>query len=179
MNQQLRPAKIRASACPHDCPSTCALEVEVLDPRTIGRIEGRQLVGAGWVSHLLQQTAAELWAAPTTKKLLARAECAYAERRSALVGALGSHGIEARGGSGLGVWVPVAEEVPVVQHLLDRACIVDRIVELAHGAVVVIADHQRNAALGVRGTGADCSEKHDQYAQHCGPNPDEQPSFPM
>ncbi len=39
MNQAFRP-KIGASACPHDCPSTCALEVEVLDPRTIGRIRG-------------------------------------------------------------------------------------------------------------------------------------------
>ncbi len=29
-----------ASACPHDCPSTCALEVEILDARTIGRIRG-------------------------------------------------------------------------------------------------------------------------------------------
>src|SRR3954454_18570296 len=35
----LRPIR-RASACPHDCPSTCALEVEVLDPRTIGRVYG-------------------------------------------------------------------------------------------------------------------------------------------
>ena len=31
---------IRHSACPHDCPSTCALEVEVLDGRRIGRIHG-------------------------------------------------------------------------------------------------------------------------------------------
>ena len=30
----------RASACPHDCPSTCALEVEVLDARTVGRFYG-------------------------------------------------------------------------------------------------------------------------------------------
>ncbi|MEI2385990.1 molybdopterin oxidoreductase family protein [Breoghania sp. JC706] len=30
----------RASACPHDCPSTCALEVEVLGPDRIGRIRG-------------------------------------------------------------------------------------------------------------------------------------------
>ena len=30
----------RASACPHDCPSTCALEVEVLDRNTIGRLYG-------------------------------------------------------------------------------------------------------------------------------------------
>ncbi len=35
-----RPARIAASACPHDCPSTCALEVEVLDARTIGRVHG-------------------------------------------------------------------------------------------------------------------------------------------
>ena len=28
------------SACPHDCPSTCALEVERLDERTIGRVRG-------------------------------------------------------------------------------------------------------------------------------------------
>ena len=31
---------IRYSACPHDCPSTCALEVERLDERTIGKVRG-------------------------------------------------------------------------------------------------------------------------------------------
>jgi anaerobic selenocysteine-containing dehydrogenase len=42
MNQIVRsaPLRIAASACPHDCPSTCALEVEVLDAGTIGRIRG-------------------------------------------------------------------------------------------------------------------------------------------
>ena len=33
---------IRASACPHDCPSTCALEVEVLDGARIGRVRGAE-----------------------------------------------------------------------------------------------------------------------------------------
>jgi anaerobic selenocysteine-containing dehydrogenase len=28
------------SACPHDCPSTCALEVEQLDAKTIGKVRG-------------------------------------------------------------------------------------------------------------------------------------------
>jgi anaerobic selenocysteine-containing dehydrogenase len=28
------------SVCPHDCPSTCALDVEILDARTIGRVRG-------------------------------------------------------------------------------------------------------------------------------------------
>src|ERR1043166_7750612 len=43
MNQLVRPnVEIRASACPHDCPSTCALEVEVLDGRSIGRLRGAE-----------------------------------------------------------------------------------------------------------------------------------------
>ena len=39
MNQH---SKIRVghSACPHDCPSTCALDVELLDDKRIGRIHG-------------------------------------------------------------------------------------------------------------------------------------------
>jgi anaerobic selenocysteine-containing dehydrogenase len=44
MNEAVRfsgdEVRIGASACPHDCPSTCALEVELLDARTIGRIRG-------------------------------------------------------------------------------------------------------------------------------------------
>ncbi|MGJ3263862.1 MAG: molybdopterin oxidoreductase family protein [Salinarimonas sp.] len=39
MNAPPRIAR-RASVCPHDCPSTCSLEVEVLDERTIGRVHG-------------------------------------------------------------------------------------------------------------------------------------------
>ncbi|MEA2928209.1 MAG: hypothetical protein QOG38_637 [Hyphomicrobiales bacterium] len=38
----LRRTEIRASACPHDCPSTCALEVEVLDGSRIGRVRGAE-----------------------------------------------------------------------------------------------------------------------------------------
>ncbi|MDG2479726.1 MAG: molybdopterin-dependent oxidoreductase [Alphaproteobacteria bacterium] len=32
--------ELRYSACPHDCPSTCALEIEVLGPDRIGRVRG-------------------------------------------------------------------------------------------------------------------------------------------
>ncbi len=32
--------KTGISVCPHDCPSACALEVELLDARTIGRVRG-------------------------------------------------------------------------------------------------------------------------------------------
>ena len=90
------------------------------DPLTISRVEGRQLLGAGWVSHLLQQTAAHLWASAATRKLLTRAERTYAERRAALVDALAARAITAYGGSGLGVWVPVTEEAATVQGLLER-----------------------------------------------------------
>ena len=40
MNVHPASLAIRASACPHDCPSTCALEVEVLDGQRIGRVRG-------------------------------------------------------------------------------------------------------------------------------------------
>ena len=44
MNETVRstktPARIGYSACPHDCPSTCALEIELIDERTIGRVHG-------------------------------------------------------------------------------------------------------------------------------------------
>jgi DNA-binding transcriptional MocR family regulator len=90
------------------------------DALTISRIEGRQLLGSGWVSHLLQQTAAQLWADAASTRLLDRARRTYRERRQALVTALAEHGIAASGDSGLGVWVPLDEEVPVVEALLDR-----------------------------------------------------------
>ena len=32
--------KIGHSACPHDCPSTCALDIEILGPDRIGRVHG-------------------------------------------------------------------------------------------------------------------------------------------
>ncbi len=39
MNAPVSP-RIGHSACPHDCPSTCALDVEILDGRIIGRVRG-------------------------------------------------------------------------------------------------------------------------------------------
>jgi DNA-binding transcriptional MocR family regulator len=90
------------------------------DPLTISRVEGRQLLGPGWVSHLLQQIAAQLLQSAGTKKLLARAGRTYATRRQALVEALAEHGIPAFGRSGLGVWVPLTEEAETAQQLLER-----------------------------------------------------------
>ena len=90
------------------------------DALTISQVEGRQLLGSGWVSHLLQQTAANLWQRPATRELLARAGHSYAGRRAALIDQLAGYGITAYGRSGLGVWIPLAEEVATVQQLLER-----------------------------------------------------------
>src|ERR1019366_2299437 len=40
---QLAKIEIRHSTCPHDCPSACALDVEVIDGSTIGRVHGSKL----------------------------------------------------------------------------------------------------------------------------------------
>ena len=39
MNKPLN-SQFFASCCPHDCPSTCALDVEVIDGTTIGKVGG-------------------------------------------------------------------------------------------------------------------------------------------
>jgi anaerobic selenocysteine-containing dehydrogenase len=39
-NKKNAEIKIARSVCPHDCPSTCALDVEVIDGKKIGRVRG-------------------------------------------------------------------------------------------------------------------------------------------
>jgi DNA-binding transcriptional MocR family regulator len=96
------------------------LAVAAGDPLTISRIEGRQRLGPGWVSHILQQAGELLLRDRETPQLLARAERVYGERRRALVAALAARGIEALGDSGLGVWVPLADEAAAVRELLAQ-----------------------------------------------------------
>jgi DNA-binding transcriptional MocR family regulator len=88
------------------------------DALTISRLEGRQRLGPGWISYILQQTAALLLKDGATARLLARAEQTYTERRQALVGALTARGVAAAGDSGLGVWVPLSDEAAAVRELL-------------------------------------------------------------
>ncbi|MGE0565783.1 MAG: molybdopterin-dependent oxidoreductase [Pseudolabrys sp.] len=38
--RDIKPVRVGHSVCPHDCPSTCALDVDILDDHTIGRIRG-------------------------------------------------------------------------------------------------------------------------------------------
>ncbi|XIE77753.1 aminotransferase class I/II-fold pyridoxal phosphate-dependent enzyme [Streptomyces sp. SBR177] len=87
------------------------------DPVTIARHDGRMLMTSGWVSHVLQETVADLLADPATARLVSVGEAAYAERRAALAGALGSYGIRGAEGTGMNLWVPVRDESAVVNGL--------------------------------------------------------------
>jgi DNA-binding transcriptional MocR family regulator len=112
------------------------------DPETVARVEGRQLLGLRWVSHVLQRLVLELARDPGVERLLARAEASYAERRHALVAALAAHGVAAHAATGLNVWVPVPAEAPVLAALL------------AAGFAVAPGERYRPVAAAVRITSA-------------------------
>ena len=42
MNQHAK-VEVKHSTCPHDCPSACALDIEVIDGQSIGRVRGSKL----------------------------------------------------------------------------------------------------------------------------------------
>lgn len=90
------------------------------DAQTISRVRGRQSVGPQWVSHLLQHLVATIWSDDGVAEALDRAAATYGERREHFVAALAQRGIEAGAPSGITVWIPVPEEAPVVQALLER-----------------------------------------------------------
>jgi DNA-binding transcriptional MocR family regulator len=79
------------------------------DPTTIARIEGRQLIGTGWVSHVLQRVVATLWADRATATRIRHA------RRDVRAAPRGTRRrprpprVAAHGRSGLNVWVLVPE----------------------------------------------------------------------
>jgi DNA-binding transcriptional MocR family regulator len=95
------------------------LAILVGDPVTVARVDGRQRIGTGWVSHILQQIVANLWSHPSAPQLFARAKATYSSRRDDLVHELTKRGIRATGRSGLNVWVEVAEEAETVRALMQ------------------------------------------------------------
>ncbi|MBO3682410.1 aminotransferase class I/II-fold pyridoxal phosphate-dependent enzyme [Streptomyces sp. NEAU-YJ-81] len=86
------------------------------DPVTLDRVRGRQRLGPGWVSHLLQEAVGGLWRAGAVDA--AAVAASYDTRRAALVRALRERGIAAHGRSGMNVWVPVPDETGAVARLL-------------------------------------------------------------
>ncbi|MET8246801.1 aminotransferase class I/II-fold pyridoxal phosphate-dependent enzyme [Streptomyces sp. NPDC005202] len=86
------------------------------DAVTVDRVRGRQRLGPGWVSRLLQRAVVRLWDGGV---LDTRAVAgAYRMRRDLLIGALAERGVTAHGRSGMNVWVPVPDETGVVARLL-------------------------------------------------------------
>jgi DNA-binding transcriptional MocR family regulator len=86
------------------------------DSLTVDRLTGRQRLGPGWVSRLLQRTVLELWSSGAVDP--AAVAASYGRRRDALVGALRERGVPAHGRSGMNVWVPVPDETGAVARLL-------------------------------------------------------------
>ena len=94
------------------------LAVLVGDAGTVARVTGRQAVGPGWVSSLLQRAVATMWSDPETMALAEQAATVYAGRRRRLLEALDAAGVAATGRSGLNVHVPVPDEDAAVRALL-------------------------------------------------------------
>ncbi len=87
------------------------------DTVTVDRVRGRQRLGPGWVSHVLQDAVLHLWRSGAVDA--AAVAGAYGRRRDAVLGALRERGIEAHGRSGLNIWLPVPDETGAVARLLQ------------------------------------------------------------
>ena len=87
------------------------------DPVTISRIKGRQQLGVGWVSHILQSCALSLWNDETVLRQIEHAAQIYAERRTALLKALQREGIDVATPSGLNCWIRVPDEATTLAAL--------------------------------------------------------------
>lgn len=107
------------------------------DAVTVDRVQGRQRLGPGWVSHLSQRAVVRLWADGAVDA--AGVAASYGKRRDALIDALAARGVAAHGRSGMNVWVPVPDETGAVARLLH-----------AGWAVAPGARFRMNARPGVR-----------------------------
>ncbi|MBT2418318.1 aminotransferase class I/II-fold pyridoxal phosphate-dependent enzyme [Streptomyces sp. ISL-22] len=107
------------------------------DPVTVDRVHGRQRLGPGWVSRLMQRAVVRLWSDGALDPTAVAA--AYGHRRDLLLAALAERGVEAHGRSGLNVWIPVPDETGAVARLLH-----------AGWAVAPGARFRMNAPPGIR-----------------------------
>ncbi len=90
------------------------------DETKVARVSGRQALGTGWVPHIVQRIVADLLGRPDTTRLLERAATRYGERRAAVADPLVAAGLDVEAGSGMNVWVPVADEAAVVVGMQQR-----------------------------------------------------------
>ena len=89
------------------------------DEETVARVEGRQRLGTGWVSTVLQRVVVGLWTSPSVTSLIEAARDSYEQRRSGLVAALTARGLTASGRTGINVWVTVPDETAAIARLRE------------------------------------------------------------
>lgn len=100
--------------------AVCAGRADIVE-----NIRYRFGLGPRWVSHILQRLVVSVWRDPRAKTLWRNARDAYRQRRRALIGALRYYGIQAEGDTGLHVWVPVSQELPVLRSLWSQGWAVE------------------------------------------------------
>lgn len=87
------------------------------DQETIEAVRGRQGVGPGWVSHLLQRVAAAVIS--DHHDTFGRATATYQRRRNDFIAELDRFGLSVQAPSGLNVWVPVPDPASAVAACLE------------------------------------------------------------
>jgi len=110
-------AFVRSVSKPYGPDLRCA--PFVADPVTAARVDGRQRLGTGWVSTLLQRAVVTLWSSAEVAAQVRAAGRSYDRRRDGLVRALRERGLDAVGRTGINVWVRVPDETLAVSALRE------------------------------------------------------------
>lgn len=100
-------------------PDMC-LAVTASDPETADRLAMRLTPGTTWVSHLLQRLTLSLVTDPEVTAAIEAAGAHYADRNDAFARRLTAHGIPARAGDGLNLWVALPVPARAVSEQLMR-----------------------------------------------------------
>lgn len=100
-------------------PDMC-LAVVSSDPETADRLAMRLTPGTTWVSHLLQRLTCALMTDPDVASSIEDAGAHYAERNASFARRLDEHGLAARVGDGLNVWVGLPVPARSVTEQLMR-----------------------------------------------------------
>ncbi|MGI5244959.1 aminotransferase class I/II-fold pyridoxal phosphate-dependent enzyme [Dactylosporangium sp. CA-139066] len=95
------------------------LAVVAGDATSIARLTGRQRLGTGWVSLILQRLVTALWSDPAVAATVAAARDEYEARRTALVAALRGRGLTVTGRTGINAWLSVPDETTAVARLRE------------------------------------------------------------
>jgi DNA-binding transcriptional MocR family regulator len=86
----------------------------------VHEVADRRVLGAGWSSRLLQGVLCTMLDDVETIETVAKARDAYAQRRAAMVDALGDLGVRTTGADGINLWVEVSDEQGAMVTLAAR-----------------------------------------------------------